>query len=66
MDDEKQDICGLCGQPGADKIPHHVHWPGEQLPNTQYVHALCEEVECRRAHAALTWKEIQTFLNSID
>ncbi len=28
----KQDICGLCGLPGADKYAHPMHWPGERVP----------------------------------
>ncbi len=44
------DICGFCGLPGADKIPHPIRWPGEQHPNTELVHAECEQEECSRAH----------------
>jgi hypothetical protein len=49
-----EDICGLCGEPGADKVPHPEHWPGEQIPDTDLVHAECEDEECRRAHSELT------------
>ena len=49
MNDD-DDICGLCGEGGADKIPHLVRWPGEQTPNTGVVHAECEQAECGRAH----------------
>jgi hypothetical protein len=27
VSDENEDICGLCGEPGADKFAHPVHWP---------------------------------------
>jgi len=51
MEDREDDICGLCGDPGADKFPRPKHWPGEKVPNTALVHAKCEEEECRRAYA---------------
>ena len=54
MDAENEDICGLCGLAGADKIPHPEHWPGERAPETALVHAECERAETLRAHAALT------------
>lgn len=60
MDDE--DICGLCGLPGADKIPHPIHWPDETIPNTPYVHAECEKVECQRASDMIQGKARETFL----
>lgn len=60
-----QDICGLCGQPGADKIPHPVYWPGEQRPETELVHAECEQEECRKAHADLSDLQRAAFLRSI-
>jgi hypothetical protein len=44
------DICGFCGEAGADKIPHPIRWPGEQNPNSELVHAECETIECARAH----------------
>lgn len=43
------DICGLCGEPGADKYKHPCHWPGEQNPDGEFVHAECEQAECARA-----------------
>lgn len=61
----EEDICGLCGEPGADKIPHPVHWPGEAVPDGDLVHADCEQEECRRAHAALTDEQRRAFLGSI-
>lgn len=62
---DADDICGLCGEPGADKIPHPIHWPGEAIPNTPLVHADCEREECGRAHAALTVTQRERFLKSI-
>jgi hypothetical protein len=49
-----EDICGFCGKPGADKIPHPVRWPGEESAGTPYVHASCEDAECKRAHSNLS------------
>lgn len=60
-----EDICGLCGLHGADKIPQPVYWPGEQRPDTNLVHAECEEEECRRAHAALSPSERDAFLDDV-
>lgn len=59
------DICGLCGEEGADKIPHPVYWPNELRPNTDFVHAECEENETNRAHSDLTPFEITNFLRSL-
>ena len=61
-DSDDEDICGLCGEPGADKIAHPVHWPGEQVPDGELVHQACEDEECRRAHAALTDRQREQFL----
>ncbi len=63
--DDTRDICGFCGKPGADKIPHPVRWPGEESAETDYVHAACEEEECRRAHAALSDEERRAFLGTL-
>ena len=60
--DDEDDICGFCNQPGADKVPHPVRWPGEESAGTKYVHATCEDAECRRAHSLLTDKEREDFL----
>lgn len=60
------DICGLCGLPGADKIPYPVHWPGEQIPDTDLVHASCESEECKRAHSLLSDKQRKDFLRGWD
>lgn len=59
------DICFLCGEPGADKVAHPVHWPGEAGATGTLVHAYCEHEECRRAHEALTDKEREAFLQTI-
>jgi len=59
---ESEDICGLCGLPGANKYPHPVHWPGEQSAGTKLVHAECEAAECSRAHSLLTEKQREDFL----
>lgn len=61
----EQDICGLCGEPGADKVAHPIHWPGECVPDGPLVHAECEVEECRRAHAALSDKQREDFLRSL-
>lgn len=59
------DICGLCGLTGADKIRHPAHWPGERCPETMLVHRECEEAECSRAHAQLSDKEREAYLRSM-
>jgi len=63
--EEAEDVCGLCGLPGADKFPRQEHWPGEQIPGTELVHASCEAEECARAHAALTDKQREDFLRTL-
>lgn len=60
-----EDVCGFCGEPGADKIPHPVRWPGEQSAGTELVHAACETAECGRAHTALSDKQREQFLRSV-
>lgn len=62
---DREDICGLCGLPGADKLPHPEHWPGERIPDTGLVHAECEQAECTRAHACLTDTEREAYLRTI-
>jgi hypothetical protein len=59
------DICGLCGKPGADKVPHPVYWPGEREPGTPYVHEDCEDEECARAHGELSDAERDAYLRSL-
>ena len=54
---QSEDVCGLCGLPGADKIAHPIHWPTEQIPDGPYVHAECEDEECKRAHAEFYRRE---------
>lgn len=62
---DDEDICGLCGEHGADKIAHPVHWPGERVPDGRFVHAECEDEECKRAHAALSDRERDEFLRRL-
>lgn len=62
---EPEDICGFCGLPGADKVPHPVRWPGEESAGTELVHTECEDAECLRAFEALTPKERAAFLRTI-
>jgi hypothetical protein len=64
-DEDNSDICGFCGTHGADKIPHPIRWPGEESAGTSYVHAVCEKVECQRAHALLTDKQRAAFLRTV-
>lgn len=64
-DNDEDDICGLCGKPGADKIPHPIYWPNERQPATEFVHEACEDAECRRAHTALSDADRQAFLATI-
>jgi hypothetical protein len=63
--DDNEDICGLCGEPGADKMAHPNHWPGERVPDGPMVHAEREDDECRRAHAALSEREREAFLRTV-
>ena len=65
MNEENEDICGLCGEPGADKYAHPIYWPGERIPDGQFVHASCESDECGRAHGQLNDKQRKDFLRSI-
>lgn len=57
-EDDEQDICGLCGQPGADKMAKWtggaIYWPGEERPELDMVHGECEQEECRRAHSLIS------------
>lgn len=59
------DICGFCGLSGADKIPHPVRWPDENSAGTEYVHAVCEAEECRRASDLITGKRREDFLRNL-
>lgn len=58
------DICGFCGLPGADKIPHPIRWPDERAPDTDLVHAECERAECARASALCQGRERDEFLRN--
>lgn len=66
---ENQDICGLCGLPGADKHKHPEHWPGEINPEGELVHAECEKKECERAFHVFSYRVgkegVRNFLRSI-
>ncbi len=57
-DEQEVDICGLCGEPGADKMAIKtgggVYWPGEVVPDTDMVHQECEREETQRAFDQLT------------
>jgi hypothetical protein len=64
--EEDADICGLCGEPGADKMPAPCHWPGEIVPDTEYIHPECETAEQKRAHAELSPEERAAFLRTIN
>lgn len=57
--------CGFCGELGADKMPHPIHWPGEMQAGTELVHAECEQDECIRASKELSPQERERFLKSI-
>ena len=63
------DICGYCGEPGADKMAlwtgGGLYWPGEFIPETELVHGDCENEETRRAHSCLSQKERDSSLRSI-
>jgi hypothetical protein len=64
-EEDNSDICGLCDLPGADKIAHPVHWPGERVSDTGFVHNMCEDLECKRAFLALSEEERKSFLRSL-
>ena len=63
------DICGYCGEPEADKMAlwtgSGLYWPGEFVPESELVHAECENEETQRAHSALTPGQRNLFLNGI-
>jgi FtsZ-binding cell division protein ZapB len=63
--EDEEDICGLCGEPGANKIPHPERWPGERKPDTDLVHDECEKAECVRAHAALSDEQRKEYLRGL-
>lgn len=61
---DERDICGFCGLPGADKIPHPIRWPDENSAGTELVHAECEAAECERASAMCQGKARDEFLRN--
>ncbi len=69
MTDEQEDICGLCGKPGADKMAAWtgggVLWPGEQRPDGEFVHQECEQAERERAHTVLTQEQRNAVLDGL-
>ncbi|MDS4029478.1 MAG: hypothetical protein RKO66_05345 [Candidatus Contendobacter sp.] len=65
MNESDEDICGLCGLPGADKIPHTIRLPGETVPTSEFVHAECEQLEMERAFYALSEDQRREFLSSL-
>lgn len=66
---DSDDICGLCGKPGADKMAlwtgGGIYWPGETVPETEMVHQECEETERAHAAAALTQDQRDAVLAGI-
>lgn len=62
MTNDNEDICGLCGEPGADKFAHPLHWPGERRSETAFVHSECEAEECKRAFNSLSQQQRDSFL----
>ena len=69
MSNSKQstdELCFLCGQPGADKIPHPINWPGEQVaPFGGFVHQHCEQAETERAFNELDAQTRNRFLDRL-
>lgn len=67
-EDEDEDVCGLCYEPGADKMAlwtgGGVYWPGERRSETEFVHAECEREETERAHSELTEEQRRTCIES--
>ena len=47
----EEDVCGICGETGADKYKQPCRWPGEINPEGEFVHAECEQRERYRAFA---------------
>lgn len=67
--EEMDDVCGLCGERGADKMAlwtgGGIYWPGEIRPETEVVHAECEQAETARAHAQLTQAQRDSVIRSV-
>ncbi|KKN40138.1 hypothetical protein LCGC14_0736360 [marine sediment metagenome] len=68
METDDEDICGLCSEPGADKMAlwtgGGVYWPGERRSETDVVHASCEQEETARAHSELTETQIRACIDA--
>jgi len=64
-EDDGEYICGLCGLPGADKLPQPIYWPDERVPDTPYVHADCEREECERASNLCQGEQRRNFLEML-
>jgi len=68
-DKTDDDICGLCGKPGADKMAlwtgGGIYWPGEIKPDSELVHAECEDQETQRAHGALTQMQRDVVIRAV-
>jgi len=66
---DDEDICGLCGEPGADKMASWTggghYLPGETIPDTEMVHQSCEMEECIRAYNAMFPEARAAFLRGI-
>ena len=69
VEEDEEDICGLCGEPGADKMATWtgggVYWPGEEIPDSEFVHDECEREERARAHSLLSTEEIRAILRGL-
>ena len=69
MTEPNDDICGLCGESGADKMAlwtgGGLYWPGETVPDSEYVHQECEQEETERAHSELSQEERDEVLRNI-
>lgn len=63
---ENSDICGLCGEPEADKIAQSSgYWPDQKRPDGKYVHSSCEMEEQRRAWNALSQNQRDAVLKRL-
>ena len=54
--DGSDDICGYCGKPGAEKLPL-CSWPNQDDPQSEYVHAECENKAAQEAMDACSQQE---------
>lgn len=50
------DVCGFCGEGGADKIPAPLQYEGQMDAETSYVHQECEQEEETRC-AKIEWEQ---------